>query len=52
MLQKDNKATNINYTLKCYQIKKEVEAIRKEAKKDSTGSYADLLKYRRGKSKH
>lgn len=52
MLQKDNKATNIDYTLKCYQIRREIESIRKGTKKDSMGSYEDLLKYRRGKSKH
>lgn len=52
MQKKDNTVNTIEYQLKYYQIKKQIEEIRKENKKDSIGSYADLLKYRRGKSKH
>lgn len=48
----DNKIDTIEYRLKCYQIKKQIEEIRKDTVKYVTGSYNDLLKYRRGKSKY
>ena len=50
--KKDNTVNTIEYQLKYYQMKKQIEEIKKEDKRDSTDSYADLLKYRRGKSKH
>lgn len=50
--EKNNTANEVEYKLKYYQIKKEIEKVKKESKKDSEGSYNDLLKYRRGRSKH
>jgi len=55
MKEQNNITGSIEYALKLYQFAKQVEEIRKEQKNklvEESGSYEDLLKYRRGKSKN
>jgi hypothetical protein len=55
MKEQSNVTGSIDHALKLYQFTKQIEEIKKERRdrliKDS-GSYEDLLKYRRGKSKY
>jgi hypothetical protein len=50
---KQNNCTtgSLEYALKLHQIAEQIKEIKKE-KISTQGSYSDLLKYRRGRSKH